>query len=239
MLTYNKSYDVNGGLLKGFLALPSSIQIKSLNAVSGIVYTIKNLIVPKIYIGESQTSFAKRYPNGWWQAPHMCNSKLRIDAKKYGIENFRVDIYTSTDIKKDEQNVINYFKNQKVYTLYNGTKKNANYGPKRGQKKRLENGVVTQFQTAGITLTDTMLKLITPTSCGKTKDGHAAKSNAKRSFYILSTTGVVPTAAKLALVTSVIKNVIVDLPSYGYNATSVKIIGNNLTRLIPGIARNI
>lgn len=59
-----------------------------------IIYQIRNLVNGKIYIGQSQKSFEERYKNGRWWAK-TTNTHLKNAAKKYGIENFLVEILES------------------------------------------------------------------------------------------------------------------------------------------------
>src|ERR1035437_385852 len=118
--------------------------------LKGIIYIIINLITNKVYVGQSRFSFETRYPNGWWSGPQMCNSELIKDVGIYGIENFCVIIFKSDDLNKDEQDLIDSFRNNLEYTVYNGLKKHANYGPKRGQRKRFKIGFRSHVQAAGL-----------------------------------------------------------------------------------------
>jgi len=55
-----------------------------------IIYKIQNLVNKKIYIGQSTSSFENRYRGKWWSA--TTNRHLKSAAKKYGKENFSVEI---------------------------------------------------------------------------------------------------------------------------------------------------
>jgi group I intron endonuclease len=55
-----------------------------------IIYQILNKINNKCYIGQTATSFARRYDNGGWHI--QSNNYLRNAARKYGLENFEINI---------------------------------------------------------------------------------------------------------------------------------------------------
>jgi group I intron endonuclease len=55
-----------------------------------IIYQILNKKNNKCYIGQTVNSFARRYNNGGWHV--QGNDYLRNAAKKYGLENFEINI---------------------------------------------------------------------------------------------------------------------------------------------------
>lgn len=73
-----------------------------------IVYCIKNAITNKIYIGKTIKSFGKRYSGcKWWIKTD--NDLLKIDAEKYGIQNFEVSIIEWNIPKLDIENRENFY----------------------------------------------------------------------------------------------------------------------------------
>lgn len=55
-----------------------------------IIYQILNKINNKCYIGQTASSFARRYDNGGWNV--QGNNYLKNAARKYGVENFEINI---------------------------------------------------------------------------------------------------------------------------------------------------
>jgi group I intron endonuclease len=72
---------------------------EQLTKLIGIVYRIRNLVNGKVYIGKSFHSFRERYGHTlrWWL---YANRRLKNAVKKYGPENFTVDIL-AIEIKND------------------------------------------------------------------------------------------------------------------------------------------
>jgi len=60
-----------------------------------IIYSIRNTINDKRYIGRTSKSFDSRYYKGmWWR--YTCSPSLRAAAKKYGKDAFEVSIIYKT-----------------------------------------------------------------------------------------------------------------------------------------------
>ena len=216
--------------------------------LEGIIYVIINLITNKVYVGQTKKSFNKRYRNGeWWNNSH--NSQLKQDVIQYGLAYFRVYMYASTNLNDDEIDTRDYFRNNSKYSLYNGLGAHMNGGSSSVRfRPKYKIGVRAIFKSYNIDIdkivfsdkkNDNLLELITKTSSGSTKDGHAAKDNAKLSKTILETTGVTPTVAKLTLVKTIIDKIITELPTYGYQGGSIGRLTGNLRSLTNGIARNV
>ena len=67
------------------------INILELKTLKGIIYQITNNINQKYYFGQSLETFYERYSSGeWWKWTK--NSHLKHAAKKYGSENFFIEI---------------------------------------------------------------------------------------------------------------------------------------------------
>jgi len=121
----------------------------------GCVYKITNTINNKCYIGITKNTFRKRYNHrdDWWNAPSV-NSLIKSSVKKYGNENFKVDILEKCKNEELEEREKYYIKinNSFVPNGYNLTT-GGNYRYKvsissklknsKTNKKRYKNGAKT------------------------------------------------------------------------------------------------
>lgn len=98
-------------------------ELKALNEVEGIVYTITNMITNKvIYVGETMRTWNERYKaqEGLVGAERInmtnANELVNKQIKEYGVENFKVDIVWQLDnsIRKD----VNIIKKSEAIGLY-------------------------------------------------------------------------------------------------------------------------
>lgn len=66
----------------------------------GEVYCIKNIVTDEKYIGITKKTFRVRYNyrDDWWNAPSV-NIKLKNSVKKYGPNNFKVEILETCKIE--------------------------------------------------------------------------------------------------------------------------------------------
>ena len=91
--------------------------------VYGVIYKITNKINNKIYIGQTTSSFNRRYTGGrWWDT--TTNTHLKASAKKYGIDNFEVIkefdfAMTKEELDEKEKYWINYYKSNDSRYGYN------------------------------------------------------------------------------------------------------------------------
>jgi group I intron endonuclease len=66
-----------------------------------LIYCIRNKINNKHYVGQTSLTFKKRYPRGWEKT---CNSALKNAVKKYGKDNFEVEILENNLLSKEDTN---------------------------------------------------------------------------------------------------------------------------------------
>lgn len=87
----------------------------------GIVYKITNIINNKCYIGITKKTFRQRYnyTDKWWST--TTNDHLKNSVKKYGSENFIVEILEKCDNRLLEQREIHYI--EKFDSFKNGYNK--------------------------------------------------------------------------------------------------------------------
>lgn len=76
------------------------------------VYAIKNLVNGKVYIGIAKNSFYTRYRGKWWISSQ--NDHLKASVRKYGLENFQIeilehDVSTYEELLKKEVEYIQRF----------------------------------------------------------------------------------------------------------------------------------
>lgn len=94
-----------------------------LRNLRGIVYCIINIVNGKRYIGQTINTFYNRYGPSWWNATgDSMNNYLRKSIKKYGKENFQVQILiynkSFSEIDIWEAFYINFFKsNQRNFGI--------------------------------------------------------------------------------------------------------------------------
>ena len=86
------------------------------------VYAIKNLVNGKVYVGITKDSFHVRYRGKWWIFSQ--NDHLKASVKKYGLENFQVEILehnisTYEELLKKEVQYIQQFNS--IQAGYNKT----------------------------------------------------------------------------------------------------------------------
>lgn len=93
--------------MQNIIENPTEEQLKTL---TWIIYLITNKLNGMKYVGQSYTSFRKRYKtkNNWWKYTH--NDYLMNTIKKYGIENFSISIL--------EHNVKDDFELDNLETYY-------------------------------------------------------------------------------------------------------------------------
>lgn len=73
----------------------------------GVIYLITNTVTNKNYIGRAKNGFWERYVDGsWWK--HTSNYLLRMDAGKYGIDKFKIEILNKDILENDLDNWEDY-----------------------------------------------------------------------------------------------------------------------------------
>ena len=97
----------------------------------GIIYKIENLVNGKVYIGQTTSSFDKRYGNNLENNTH--NEHLKRSIKKYGIENFDISKEFDIAFSKDELDIkeqlwIRYYNSCDIKYGYN-----KSYGGSNGK----------------------------------------------------------------------------------------------------------
>lgn len=109
------------------------------------VYKITNLINNKSYIGVTKRNFYVRYNyrNDWWNAPSV-NLYLKNSVKKYGSENFSVEILENCTFEEEiyflEKYYIKFYNTQNSnfgYNFTSGGDKGYNYSESTNEKNRL------------------------------------------------------------------------------------------------------
>ena len=91
--------------------------------IYGIIYRITNQINKKVYIGQTKNKFNRRYPAGeWWI--YSKNKHLKDSAKKYGVDNFKLDIIDYAFSKdeldiKEKSYIVLYKSNNRLYGYNN------------------------------------------------------------------------------------------------------------------------
>lgn len=107
------------------------------NKIYGIIYTIRNKINNKLYIGQTsaEEGFEGRYRSGKWWA-NTSNQHLKNSAIKYGIENFEVDEVFDVAYSQEELNKLEYM----YIKIYNTINNKYGYNKRDGG----DNGKLTQ-----------------------------------------------------------------------------------------------
>lgn len=66
-----------------------------------IIYKITNLINNKIYIGQTTQTLRKRWYRHCWESKNRCRLPIQKVIKKYGKENFTIEVIDSASYKSE------------------------------------------------------------------------------------------------------------------------------------------
>lgn len=84
----------------------------------GYIYKIKNIVNNKQYIGCTITSLKKRFEEHAWRCLKTdINTKFCNSVKKYGIENFKIDLIEECDVKNIYERETFFIKEYNTYNI--------------------------------------------------------------------------------------------------------------------------
>jgi group I intron endonuclease len=84
----------------------------------GYIYKIKNIVNNKQYVGCTITSLKKRFEEHAWRCLKTdINTKFCNSVKKYGIENFKIDLIEECDVKNIYERETFFIKEYNTYNI--------------------------------------------------------------------------------------------------------------------------